>query len=155
MTAILAVVGPTASGKTSLAIALAQRLGTEIISADSMQVYRGMEIGTSAPTPEEQAQVRHHFIGICDPGEMFSAGDFERKGRALVDALAAQGKTAVIAGGSGLYVSALIDGLFPGPARRPEIRKRLHQDAESEGVEGLYARLEQVDPEYWRHYQPH
>ncbi|MBI5094116.1 MAG: tRNA (adenosine(37)-N6)-dimethylallyltransferase MiaA [Candidatus Hydrogenedentes bacterium] len=148
MTALVAVVGPTASGKTALALALANRLDTEIISADSMQVYRGMEIGTSAPTAEEQAQVRHHFIGVRDPGEIFSAGEFERSSRAVVKELNARGKIAVVVGGSGLYVSALIDGLFDGPGKDGVIRERLQHEAETAGVGKLYARLEAVDPDY-------
>jgi tRNA dimethylallyltransferase len=148
VTAILAVVGPTASGKTSLAIALAKRLDTEIISADSMQVYRGMEIGTSAPTLDEQAQVKHHFVGVCDPGEVFSAGEFERRSRILVDDMNARGRIAVVAGGSGLYVSALIDGLFDGPSKDEGIRERIQREADTAGIEPLYARLEAIDPEY-------
>ncbi len=148
MTSVLAVVGPTASGKTALALALAERLETEIVSADSMQIYRGMEIGTAAPTAEEQARVRHHFVGFLEPGEHFSAGEFGRQARELVARLNAEGKPAVVAGGSGLYVRALIDGLFPGPARDPQLRRRLQAEAETHGVEALYGRLQAVDPEY-------
>jgi len=145
---LIAVVGPTASGKTALAIELAERLGTEVISADSMQFYRGMEIGTGAPTAEELARVKHHFVGHLDPGEEFSAGAFERLGRERLAELNARGKTAVVAGGSGLYISALIDGLFPGPGKDAAIRARLHQEAQEHGVPALYARLCDVDPDY-------
>lgn len=148
MSSVLAVVGPTASGKTRLAIELAERLGTEIISADSMQVYKGMEIGTAAPTPEEQACVKHHFVSFLDPGEVFSAGEFGRLARQEVARLNAQGKVAVVVGGSGLYVRSLIDGLFPGPSRNEAVRDRLHCEAEMSGVGALYTRLQQADPEY-------
>ena len=148
MTAVLAVVGPTASGKTALALELAERLDTEIVSADSMQVYRGMEIGTAAPTAKEQARVAHHFVGFLEPGAYFSAGEFERRARPVVDALNARGKTAAVVGGSGLYVRALIDGLFPGPGADESLRARLHAEAEREGVAALYRRLARLDPDY-------
>lgn len=148
MIPILAVVGPTASGKTGLAIELARRLGTEIISADSMQFYRGMEIGTAAPSPAEQAGIRHHFIGFLDPDQEMAAGEYERLARAVVANLSARGKTAVVVGGSGLYISALIDGLFEGPPRHPRIRERLKTEAGEHGNACLMARLRIVDPEY-------
>jgi tRNA dimethylallyltransferase len=145
---VLAVVGPTASGKTSLGIELAERLGTEIISADSMQVYRGMDIGTAAPTPDERARVKHHFVGFLDPGQSFSAGQFEREARRVVADLNRQGKPAVLVGGSGLYVRAVIDGLFEGPCRDEVVRARLHDEARTRGVSELFARLCTVDPSY-------
>lgn len=148
MRSLVAVVGPTASGKTSLAIRLAESLRTEIISADSMQFYRGMEIGTAAPKKEERALVKHHFVGFLDPSENFSAGAFEVMARDTISALNTQGKTAVVVGGSGLYISALIDGLFPGPGKDESIRARLHEQAEEDGVPSLYGRLLEVDPEY-------
>lgn len=146
--AIIAIVGPTGSGKTALAIALAERLGTEIISADSMQFYRGMEIGAATPTPAEQARVRHHFVSFLNPDEYMSASDYEQAARPVVAQLNAAGKVAVVCGGSGLYVSALIDGLFPGPGRDEEVRARLNDEAAQHGAEYLYARLAQLDPAY-------
>ena len=148
MTALLAVVGPTASGKTSLAIELAQRLDTEIVSADSMQFYKGMEIGTAAPTPAELARVKHHFVGFLEPSEEFSAGAFQAVAREVVAALNDRGKTAVAAGGSGLYVRALIDGLFAGPGRDEAIRQRLRAEAETAGTPALFERLKSVDAPY-------
>lgn len=145
---LIAVVGPTASGKTELALALAERLKTEIVSADSMQFYRGMEIGTAAPTPEERERVRHHFVGFLEPGAPYSAGQYQRDARAVVAELNAQGKIAVAAGGAGLYVRALIDGLFEGPGKNPEIRERLHRQIEDEGLETMYQTLVDVDPKY-------
>ena len=148
MTAALVVVGPTASGKTALAIELAERLDTEIISADSMQVYRGMAIGTAAPTAEEQARVRHHFVGFLDPDEQYTAGRFGKEARAVVQTLNARGRIAVVAGGSGLYVRALVDGLFSGPAGDPSLRQRLKAEADAIGTAALYDRLQGVDPAY-------
>lgn len=145
---LLVVAGPTASGKTALAVALAERLDTEIISADSMQVYRGMALGTGAPSADELARVRHHFIGCLDPSEQFSAGAFGAAGRAVVERLWAEGRTPVVAGGSGLYVRALTDGLFEGPARVASVRTRLHREAEGCGLATLYERLQAVDPDY-------
>lgn len=147
---IVAVVGPTASGKTSLAIQLAERLETEIVSADSMQFYRGMEIGTGSPTPDELGRVKHHFVGFLEPCEDFSAGTFEELAREVVAQINARGKAAVVVGGSGLYISALIDGLFQGPGKDESIRKRLQDEAEELGVPGLYARLQEADPGYAR-----
>ena len=145
---LLAVVGPTGSGKTSLAIAAAKHLDTEIISADSMQFYRGMEIGTAAPTPEELAAVPHHFVAFLAPNETMAAGEYEPIARAEVARLNKQDRIAVVAGGSGLYISALIDGLFGGPTRNPEIRARLTAEAEEHGPAALMARLQKVDPDY-------
>ncbi len=154
MTSILAVVGPTASGKTALAIELAKRLDTEIISADSMQVYKGMEIGTGAPSTDELARVKHHFISFLDPGTLFSAGEFERMARPVVENLNRQGKIAVVVGGSGLYVRALLDGLFDGPGADDAIRKRLHAEAESLGVPAMYKRLVTIDAAYAAQIKP-
>lgn len=150
MTSVLAVVGPTASGKTALALELAERLDTEIISADSMQVYRGMEIGTAAPTADELRRVKHHFVGFLDPDAHFSAGEFQRRARPVVAELNARGKVAVVAGGAGLYVRALLEGLFPGPPKDDAARRRLHRQAREEGVAALYARLLATDPDYAR-----
>ncbi len=148
MTHVLAVVGPTASGKTDLAAELAEALDTEVISADSMQVYCGMEIGTAQPSPAAQARAPHHFVGFLEPGEPFSAGVFRELALEKVRELNARGRIAVVAGGSGLYVRALIDGLFEGPGRDPHIRQRLHQEAEERGLEQLFERLREVDPAY-------
>lgn len=148
MTQIIAVVGPTASGKTALAIELAEALDTEIVSADSMQFYRGMEIGTGAPTPDELARVKHHFVGFLDPSDEISAGEYQVEARPVVEAINARGKPAVLVGGSGLYINALVDGLFDGPGKDQDIRDRLEDEAERNGVESLYKRLESIDPEY-------
>jgi tRNA dimethylallyltransferase len=148
MLPVIAITGPTASGKTALAIALAQRLDTEILSVDSMQFYRGMEIGTAAPTPAERAQVPHHFVAFLDPREEMAAGRFEHLARTEIARINASGRPALLAGGSGLYLNAVIDGLFPGPARQPRIRARLKAEAAEKGNAWMMARLREVDPDY-------
>lgn len=150
MIQVLAVVGPTATGKTALALELGERLQTEIISADSQQFYRGMEIGTAAPTSEERSRIPHHFVSFLDPGESMTAGDYERLARPVVERLNRQGKSAVLVGGSGLYIQALIEGLFEGPPRNQAIRNRLRAEARAQGNEHLFHRLEFIDPEYAR-----
>lgn len=144
----LVVVGPTASGKTSLAIQLAETFAGEIISADSMQIYRGMEIGTAAPTHAEQARVPHHLIGILEPSEPFSAGEFSGRAQTLIDEIRRRDHLPVIVGGSGLYVRAVIDGLHSGPTRDPELRKLLGDEAETRGLAVLFERLTKVDAAY-------
>lgn len=146
--AALVIAGPTASGKTALALELAAHYGTEIISADSMQCYRGMEIGTAAPTPAECACIPHHLVACLDPDETMSAGRFQQEARTVIANLNAQGLPAVIVGGSGLYLQALVDGLFSGPGRDPAIRRRLRDKAAAEGNAALFAQLQAVDPDY-------
>lgn len=148
MIAVLAVAGPTGSGKTALALELAERIGTEIVSADAMQFYQGMEIGTAAPTVEERAQVPHHFVAFQPPDARMDAGAYARHAREVVAGINARGVPAVVVGGSGLYLSALIDDLFDGPGRNDPIRERLKQEAAVEGNAALAARLQAVDPEY-------
>ena len=148
MIAAIVVAGPTASGKTALALALAERLGTEIVSADSQQFYQGMVIGTAAPNEEERARIPHHFVCFLRPDEQMAAGDYQRRARETVAGINAQGKPAVVVGGSGLYVQALVDGLFEGPPRDDLIRKALRAEAERDGNEALFKRLEAVDPAY-------
>jgi len=144
----IAVVGPTGSGKTRLAIELAKRLNTEIISADSMQFYRGMEIGTAAPTPEEQAGAKHHFVSFLNPDEEMAAGHYQRLAREKAAALLKEGRIPVLVGGSGLYISAFIDGLFDGPAREQSVRDRLRAEAAEQGNANMMERLRAVDPDY-------
>jgi tRNA dimethylallyltransferase len=144
----IAVVGPTASGKTTLAIALAQKLQSEILSADSMQFYRGMEIGTAAPTAEERKAVQHHFVGFLNLDETMAAGEFERIAREKAMQLLQRKLTPVLVGGSGLYVSAFIDGLFSGPARDPQLRQALRERARLEGNAAMYDALKKIDPDY-------
>lgn len=148
MNRAIAVVGPTGSGKTRLAIDLAKRLHTEIISADSMQFYKGMEIGTAAPTPEEQAEVPHHFVSVLQPDEEMAAGHYQRLARAKASELLQQRRIPIVVGGSGLYISAFIDGLFDGPARKQAVRDRLCAEAAEQGNAAMMERLRTVDPYY-------
>ena len=143
---VLTVVGPTAVGKTAVAIALARSLAGEIVSADSRQVYRGMDIGTAKPTADEQASVRHHLIDIVDPSEAYDAVRFAADAERTIVELLARGATPLVAGGTGFYVASLFRGLFEGPGRSPEARATLTKRAESEGVTALHQELERVDP---------
>lgn len=148
------VAGPTAVGKTAVGIALASRLGGEVISADSRQVYRGMTIGTSKPTAAEQAQVAHHLLDVADPLSHYTAADFARDGRAILADLERRGRAPVVVGGSGLYLQALIEGLFAGPGRDPVIRAELEARANREGTAALHAVLQSIDPESARRLHP-
>ena len=144
---IRVIAGPTATGKTAVGIELAERLDGEILSADSRQVYRGMTIGTSKPTPEEQARVPHHLLDVADPRDHYTAADFARDARAVIAELDRRRMPVIVVGGSGLYLRALIDGLFAGPGRQPEIRAELEAWADREGSGALHAELVRVDPE--------
>jgi tRNA dimethylallyltransferase len=144
---IRVIAGPTATGKTAVGIELAERLGGEILSADSRQVYRGMTIGTSKPTPEEQARVPHHLLDVADPLSHYTAADFARDARAVIAELDRRRMPVIVVGGSGLYLRALIDGLFAGPGRQPELRAELEAWADREGSGALHAELVRVDPE--------
>jgi tRNA dimethylallyltransferase len=144
---ILIIAGPTAVGKTDASILLAQELGAEIVSADSMQIYRGMDIGTAKPTKEQRRLVYHHMIDIAEPDQPYSVGDYLRDARAAIDGIISSGGTPIVVGGTGLYIRALTRGLFLGPPGDLELRERLLQ-RESEGENGtLYSDLVKVDPE--------
>jgi tRNA dimethylallyltransferase len=143
---VLAIVGPTASGKSRIALELARRLGAEIISADSRQVYRMLDIGTAKPTSEERACVVHHCIDICDPAEEYNAGMFGEDARAILARLQSEQRRAIVVGGSGLYIRSLIDGLFEGPSKDPRVRLALESFAAKEGPRALWERLRRIDP---------
>jgi tRNA dimethylallyltransferase len=144
---VVVICGPTAVGKTGVGIATARALNGEVLSADSMQVYRGMDIGTAKPTAAERSAVRHHLIDVVDPDEDFDAARFTRLARPLVLALHAAGKVPVIVGGTGLYIKALLRGLFDVGPVDPQVRRRLSAEAEEAGVPALHVRLRDVDPE--------
>lgn len=144
---VVVICGPTAAGKTTVGIAVARALSGEVISADSMQVYRGMDIGTAKPTAAERAAVPHHLIDVVDPDEPFDAARFIRLARPLVVSLHAAGRTPVVVGGTGLYIKALLRGLFDAGPVDPEVRRRLGAEAEALGAPALHARLRDVDPE--------
>jgi len=139
-------VGPTAAGKSELAMALAQRWPLEILSADSRQVYRGMDIGTAKPSPEEQAIAPHHLIDIIDPLDAYSAAQFANDANALIDAIRARGKLPLIVGGTMLYYKALTQGLSDLPGADPAIRAEIDAEAARDGWPALHAKLALVDP---------
>lgn len=143
---VIVIIGPTASGKTHVAIRLAEAVGAEIISADSRQFYRGMDIGTAKPTAAELARVRHHFIDFLPPQVEFSAGEFSRKARDLIRELRRKGKNVIVAGGSGMYIRALLDGFFEPAIKDTAIKQALKQRAEAEGGSKLYRELQAIDP---------
>ncbi|CUU03615.1 tRNA dimethylallyltransferase [Candidatus Thermokryptus mobilis] len=143
---VLAIVGPTASGKTKLSIIVAEKIGGEIISADSRQVYRYMDIGTAKPSKEERERVKHYFIDELNPDEEFNAGVFGERGREIIEDIFSRGKVPIIVGGSGLYVKSLIDGFFEGPAGDWELRETLYRKAKQLGKEAVYEELKRVDP---------
>lgn len=144
---IVCVVGPTASGKTKMAVELAKQLGGEVISCDSMQIYRGMDVGTAKPTDEEMQGIPHHMIDIAEPDEDFSVSRYVEMADACVQDVLSRGKTAVIAGGTGLYVDSLIAGRSFAPVPSTGKREMLERRAEAEGVEVLHRELSEVDPE--------
>ncbi|MAO16983.1 tRNA (adenosine(37)-N6)-dimethylallyltransferase MiaA [Flagellimonas marinaquae] len=148
--ALLAVVGPTGIGKTALGIQLAKHFNTEIVSADSRQFFKEMEIGTAVPSKEELEQAPHHFIQHKSIFEPYSVGDFEKEALSLLEDLFQKKDVVVMVGGSGLYVDAVISGLDEFPEVDPEIRSKLNRRLEDEGLESLQKELEQKDPEYYK-----
>lgn len=144
--AVITIYGPTAAGKTALSLALCDKLDCEIISVDSALIYRGMDIGTAKPTPEEQAKVPHHLIDICDPSETYSAADFQRDALRLIDDIQARGKVPLLVGGTMLYFKALLEGLSQLPESDASVRQKLTQEMEESGLAALHDRLKTVDP---------
>lgn len=143
---VIFLMGPTASGKTALAIELAKRLPCDIISVDSALVYRGMDIGTAKPTAAEQAQAPHRLLDLIDPTEAYSAADFRRDALREIESIVAQGRIPLLVGGTMLYYKALLEGLSPLPAADPLIRQAIETEAEQIGWDALHAQLQQIDP---------
>jgi tRNA dimethylallyltransferase len=143
---VIIICGPTGVGKTAVGIELARRFGGEIISADSMQIYRHMDIGTAKPTPKELAQIAHHMIDIVDPDEDYDAVQFSKQGRDRILEIVNGNLIPFIVGGTGLYIKALLHGLFQSKPVDPQIRDRLNQEAEENGRGFLYERLKKIDP---------
>ena len=140
------LLGPTGSGKTTLSLALAERFGGDIVSCDSVAVYRGMDLGTAKPTGDERARVPHHLIDMADPDEPFTAGEYSRKARAALRQIAGRGRLPIVTGGTGLYLRALTEGLFAGPERQTDLRARLQQRRQRHGEGWLHRLLARLDP---------
>ena len=144
---VLVIAGPTASGKTETALLVCEAIGGEVVSADSMQIYKGMDINTAKASPDEQARVPHHLIDILDPGERYSVADYKRDATKAIREIYAKGKRPVLCGGTGQYLSALIEGLaFHEDAPDLELRAELNHQADLEGLTALHARLQKLDP---------
>lgn len=144
---LIVVVGPTAAGKSSLALAVALRVGGEIVAADSMQVYRGLDIGAAKPSADERCRVPHHLLDLVDPDQPFTAADYVREASAAIADIRGRGRLPIMVGGTGLYLRALFRGLFDGPGESAPLRERLYQEAARVGTAALHRRLEAIDPE--------
>jgi len=147
MTDVILLLGTTASGKSAAAMALAPRLNAEIVSVDSMQVYRHMDIGTAKPTAADRAAVTHHLIDVVDPSESMSVARFVQMADAAIADIRSRGRSALVVGGTPLYLMGLMYGLFDGPSADPGLREALRQRAENEGVAALHAELRKIDPD--------
>jgi tRNA dimethylallyltransferase len=143
---LVVILGPTASGKSALAIQLAERFSGEIVSCDSVAVYRHFEIGTAKPSEEERARIPHHLIDVAEPGEAFTAGEYGRQARVAIGEISKRGHLPIVVGGTGLYLRALLEGLFPGPQRSDELRERLRSRAADCGSKHLHRILSRLDP---------
>jgi tRNA dimethylallyltransferase len=143
---LVVVLGPTASGKTALSLAIAETFGGEIVNCDSVALYRDFEIGTAKPSPEERRRVQHHLLDIADPTEEVTAGEYARSARAVLYEIKSRGKLPTVVGGTGLYLRALLEGLFPGPQRSEELRERLRKRAADRGPAHLHRMLRRLDP---------
>ena len=147
MNNIICIAGPTASGKTALAVALAKELNGEVVSCDSMQIYKRMDIGTAKPTAEEMEGIPHHMIDVCEPEEDFSVSRYCEMATPIVDDIIARGKTAIIAGGTGLYMDSLIKGNDFAPFPATGHRERLEEKLNDVGLDAMIAELSAIDPE--------
>ena len=152
---VVILLGPTGVGKSKLVLELAEAFGGEILSADSMQVYRYMDIGTAKPTLDEQKRVRHHLIDLVTPDQPFHAGLYRTLARKTIDQLHKNGKPIWVVGGTGLYIKVLTQGLFAHPKIDPNVRKKLKQEAEEKGEAFLYQHLKRVDPKTASQLHPH
>ena len=140
------LLGPTGSGKTALSLELGERFSGEIVSCDSVAVYRGMDLGSAKPSAEEQARLPHHLIDVADPDQPFTAGKYSREARTALREIAGRGKLPIVTGGTGLYLRALTEGLFAGPERQTELRARLELSRQKRTENWLHRMLEKLDP---------
>src|SRR5512136_318886 len=153
---LICIVGPTGVGKTALAIELAERLNGEIVSADSRQIYRGMDIGTGKPMPDQLARVRHHLIDHVDLDQSYTLAEYQTDAYAAIDVIYSRGKQPLLVGGTGLYVRAVTEGLqIPAVPPNAELRARLEERAAQAGGDKLYEELKQIDPEAAARIDPH
>lgn len=143
---VLFIVGPTCSGKSLLAIKIAEKLNGEIVSADSRQIYKYMDIGTAKPTQDQLQKIKHHFIDELYPDQEFSAGEYSKQARERIEMIFKQKKIPIVVGGSGLYIEALIDGIFDSPPVDKNIRKRLYELYHEVGAEAMLGKLRKIDP---------
>jgi tRNA dimethylallyltransferase len=143
---LVVILGPTGSGKTPISIALGEQFDGEIVSCDSVAVYRGLEIGAAKPSAEQRKQMPHHLLDVVAPDAFYTAGDYSRDGRAAIAAIASRGRLPIVTGGTGLYLRALLQGLFPGPQRSAVLRERLLRKAETGGPARLHSILKRLDP---------
>lgn len=144
---LVAVVGPTGSGKTALSLALAERFTGEIVNCDSVAIYRDFNIGSAKPSAEERARAPHHLFDAIDPNHYMTAGEYARRARQVLDDIKRRGRTPIVVGGTGLYLRALLEGLFPGPERSEELRERLRARQQQRGAEWLHRILQRLDPQ--------
>lgn len=144
---VVVIAGPTASGKTRLSVKLALALGGEIVNADAMQVYRGMDIGTAKPTAEERKGVAHHLLDVVDPDEEFNAAIYRSMALPLIEEISSKGTNCLVVGGSGLYIKSLLGGLFECPPKDPVLRESLRNECEVLGTKKLHERLRRLDPQ--------
>jgi tRNA dimethylallyltransferase len=142
---LISILGPTGSGKTALSLALAGRFNAEIISCDSVAVYREFEIGTAKPSKQDRNRIPHHMIDVASPNDEMTAGEYARRARAALNDIKARNKIPIVVGGTGLYLRALIEGLFPGPQRSEELRERLRATADRKGSAHLHRILRRLD----------
>jgi tRNA dimethylallyltransferase len=143
---LVVVLGPTASGKTALSVALAERFHGEVVNCDSVAIYREFEIGTAKPSADERARVPHHLLDCVDPTGYITAGEYARLARQALAEIKSRQNLPIVVGGTGLYLRALLDGLFPGPKRSEELRERLRRRAEQNGADYLHRMLRRLDP---------
>ena len=143
---LVVILGPTGSGKTALSVALGRHFDGEIVSCDSVAVYRGLEIGSAKPSAEQRELVPHHLLDVVAPDAFYTAGDYAREARAVIAEISGRGKLPIITGGTGLYLRALLQGLFAGPQRSAALRERLLRRAETRGPAGLHLILKRLDP---------
>lgn len=149
-----AILGATGTGKTGLAVALAQRVGGEIVSCDSAQIYRGLDVGTASPTPEERAAAPHHLVDVLEPEARWSAADFAAAADAAIADIRARGRIPILVGGNGLWYRALVKGIFEAPAIDPELRAAVREELRERGPEAMHVELSAVDPKAAARIQP-